>query len=382
MRRALRLARSAAASGEVPVGAVVYKDGVVLGEAANDREASADPTGHAEVVAIRRAGERLGSWRLDGCTIAVTLEPCAMCAGALVNSRMARVVYGADDPKAGACRSLFAIPEDRRLNHRLKVVRHVLRVECAATLRSFFRRRRAERSALGTQGDRVIVGTQRRSVATLTSPPRIVCFDLGGVLVRICRDWSQGMAAAGLKPKRFASGASADAARLTLLEQYQRGALTVSDFCSSFAVTLGSNWSGADVLCVHRAWIMGEYPGVDRLVDDLQRSGVRTACLSNTNDEHWRYMERSLPTVAGLHLRLASHQLRLHKPDRGIYEAFESISGCQSGEILFFDDLEANVAAARSLGWDAHRVDPQSDTAAFMRAHAVRRRALAEVRHG
>ncbi|MBM4110217.1 MAG: nucleoside deaminase [Phycisphaerae bacterium] len=147
MRRALDLARAAAAAGEIPVGAVVYRDGQVLGEAANNREASTDPTGHAEVVAMRQAGERLGSWRLIGCSIAVTLEPCNMCAGALVNARMARIVFGASDPKAGACGSLMNVPQDARLNHRCPVVKGVLGRPCAQALRMFFRRRRAERRA-------------------------------------------------------------------------------------------------------------------------------------------------------------------------------------------------------------------------------------------
>ena len=152
MRRALELARSAAAVGEIPVGAVVYRDGTVLGEAANNREASTDPTGHAEVVAMRQAGERLGSWRLIGCSIAVTLEPCSMCAGALVNARMARIVFGASDPKAGACGSLMNVPQDTRLNHRCPVVGGLLRGPCAQELRAFFRRRRAERRAASASG--------------------------------------------------------------------------------------------------------------------------------------------------------------------------------------------------------------------------------------
>jgi len=147
MRRALDLARSAADQGEIPVGAVVYRDGLVLGEAANNREASTDPTGHAEVVAMRQAGERLGSWRLSGCSIAVTLEPCSMCAGALVNARMARIVFGASDPKAGACGSLMNVPQDTRLNHRCPVLAGVLSGPCAQALRMFFRRRRLERRA-------------------------------------------------------------------------------------------------------------------------------------------------------------------------------------------------------------------------------------------
>jgi tRNA(adenine34) deaminase len=142
MRRALREAGRAAAEGEVPVGAVVVKDGRLLGSAHNQRERLHDPTAHAEMIAITQAAEAVGSWRLDGATIFVTLEPCPMCAGALVNARMGRLVYGADDPKAGACGSLMDLANDRRLNHRLPVTRGVLAAECGAVLREFFRARR------------------------------------------------------------------------------------------------------------------------------------------------------------------------------------------------------------------------------------------------
>jgi len=142
MQRALALAEQAAAQGEVPIGAVVYRDGEVLAEAANEREASGDPTGHAEIVALRRAGERLGSWRLSGCSMAVTLEPCPMCAGALVNARLARCVYGAADPKAGACGTLYRIAEDPRLNHRVEVIGGVRAEDSVRLLQRFFASRR------------------------------------------------------------------------------------------------------------------------------------------------------------------------------------------------------------------------------------------------
>lgn len=144
MQRALELARAAAESGEAPVGAVVYETatGRLLAEGANTREHRSDPTGHAELIAIRAAAESLGDWRLNGCTLVVTLEPCAMCAGAIVNSRLGRVVYGADDPKAGAARSLFRLLDDPRLNHRVTPIRGVMAGECAELLRAFFRARR------------------------------------------------------------------------------------------------------------------------------------------------------------------------------------------------------------------------------------------------
>ncbi len=145
MRAALRLAERAAARGDVPVGALVVLDGAVIGVGANTREAEADPTGHAEIVALREACRSRRRWRVDGATLYVTLEPCPMCAGALVNARVARLVYGAADPKAGAVRSLYNLCDDPRLNHRMAVVPGVLADESAAVLQTFFRgvRRRA-----------------------------------------------------------------------------------------------------------------------------------------------------------------------------------------------------------------------------------------------
>ncbi len=140
---ALAAAADALALGEVPVGAVVLApDGGVLATAHNEREAGHDPTAHAEVVALRRAGAALGSWQLAGCTLAVTLEPCTMCAGALVLARVARVVFGAWDPKAGAVGSLWDVVRDRRLNHRPEVAGGVREQECGALLEGFFAARR------------------------------------------------------------------------------------------------------------------------------------------------------------------------------------------------------------------------------------------------
>lgn len=140
---ALTQARAAAAAGEVPVGAVVLdRAGAVVGAGRNAREGSADPTAHAEVLALRAAAAALGSWRLTGCTLVVTLEPCTMCAGAVVLARVARLVYGAADPKAGAVGSLWDVVRDRRLNSRPEVVAGVLAPACAAVLREFFAPRR------------------------------------------------------------------------------------------------------------------------------------------------------------------------------------------------------------------------------------------------
>ena len=139
MDRALALAEHAAVAGDVPVGAlVVGPAGEVLGEGWNVREAVGDPTGHAEVMALRAASARLGSWRLEGCTLVVTMEPCPMCAGALMLARVHRVVLGAWDPKLGACGSVWDVVRDRRATHRVEVVGGVREEECGAVVRRFF----------------------------------------------------------------------------------------------------------------------------------------------------------------------------------------------------------------------------------------------------
>jgi tRNA(adenine34) deaminase len=143
MRRALELAERAADAGDVPVGAlVVDASGEVLGEGWNRREADADPTAHAEVVALRAAAQRLGTWRLEGCTLVVTMEPCPMCAGAVVLARVERVVLGGWDPKLGACGSVWDVVRDRRATHRAEVVGGVLEEECAEVVRRFFEEHR------------------------------------------------------------------------------------------------------------------------------------------------------------------------------------------------------------------------------------------------
>lgn len=143
MRLALRQARLAGERGDVPVGAVVLgPDGAVIAAAGNERELHGDPTAHAEVVAIRLAAREVGEWRLAGCTLVVTLEPCTMCAGAIVASRIEHVVFGAFDPKAGAVSSLFDVVRDPRLNHRPRVTSGILAEECAQVLDRFFVDRR------------------------------------------------------------------------------------------------------------------------------------------------------------------------------------------------------------------------------------------------
>jgi tRNA(adenine34) deaminase len=144
MREALKCAREAESSGEVPVGAVIVDaSGAALARAANAPIARHDPTAHAEMLALRAAGRALGNYRLPGCVLYVTLEPCAMCVGALVHARVARIVFGAPDPKTGACGSVFDLAANSKLNHQIEVTGGVLAEECAALLKQFFAARRA-----------------------------------------------------------------------------------------------------------------------------------------------------------------------------------------------------------------------------------------------
>lgn len=155
MTEALRLAEFAATIGEVPVGAVVVKDGEIIGRGYNRREIEGQATRHAEIVAMEEASDALGAWRLSGCTLYVTLEPCLMCAGAIYQSRVDEVIFGAMDAKAGACGSLYRIHEDARLNHRFLVSHGVLESESREMLQKFFRRRRQRRDGRVAEGARL-----------------------------------------------------------------------------------------------------------------------------------------------------------------------------------------------------------------------------------
>jgi tRNA(adenine34) deaminase len=144
MVEAIKAAQIAEENGDVPIGAVIVYENQVIGRAYNQREQLNDPTAHAEIIALTQAAAFIESWRLHGCTIYVTLEPCPMCAGALVLARMDRLVYGCDDPKTGACKSLYNIVQDERLNHRLEVTSGVLAEQCGQLLQEFFAQRRTE----------------------------------------------------------------------------------------------------------------------------------------------------------------------------------------------------------------------------------------------
>lgn len=153
MQLALAEASRAPALGEIPIAAVLVHQNRILASAHNFREIRQDPTAHAEMIVIRQAAEQLGSWRLTDTTLYVTLEPCPMCAGAIVQSRITRLVFGARDPKAGACGSIFDIPAERRLNHRVLVTGGVLEAESQALLQDFFRQLRQDAAAKSVPGD-------------------------------------------------------------------------------------------------------------------------------------------------------------------------------------------------------------------------------------
>ena len=144
MQLAIREAQTAEEAGDVPIGCIIAHEGTIIAKAHNQREQLTDPTAHAEMIAITQAAEYLQSWRLHGCTIYVTLEPCTMCSGAMVLARIDRLVFGCRDPKTGACGSLYNIVQDERLNHRVEITESVLEEECSAMLSDFFARRRLE----------------------------------------------------------------------------------------------------------------------------------------------------------------------------------------------------------------------------------------------
>jgi tRNA(adenine34) deaminase len=148
MKVAIDQAFIAEGNGDVPIGCVIVYEGRIVAKAYNQREQLRDPTAHAEIIALTQAAEAVGSWRLHGCTVFVTLEPCPMCAGALVLARVDRLVYGCDDPKTGAVKSLYNIVQDPRLNHRVEVTSGVMAESCTAQLQEFFRRRRTENKDL------------------------------------------------------------------------------------------------------------------------------------------------------------------------------------------------------------------------------------------
>ena len=167
MRRALREAQKADSEEEVPVGAVVVLGDKVIGRGHNRPLGLSDPSAHAEILALRRAAKKLGNYRLKGCDLYVTIEPCAMCAGTIIQARLRRVIYGTPDPKAGACGSALTVLNHPKVNHRVEVVSGVLAGECAGILREFFRKRRKQVSGAGCQ----VSGTRKGRAMTSPQPP-------------------------------------------------------------------------------------------------------------------------------------------------------------------------------------------------------------------
>lgn len=198
---------------------------------------------------------------------------------------------------------------------------------------------------------------------------RLVCFDVGGVLIRITQLWHEAAAYAGvaIRPDFDPSLLLTDA---PTFDPYQTGELDDDAYLASLAEYLGAG-SAEEALAVHNHILIEPYPGIEALILELNQAGLATACLSNTNEPHWIEMNSSgrFPANEALWLRMASHEVRIQKPDPAIFRLFEQASGFHGDEIAFFDDTAPNVAVAKELGWHAFQVDPKGDTAAQMRGN-------------
>jgi putative hydrolase of the HAD superfamily len=194
----------------------------------------------------------------------------------------------------------------------------------------------------------------------------LVCFDLGGVFIRLQPDLASACRDAGVEFRGGWEHLASDAPRLALIERYQVGAIDCESYYRAMSDLSAGRYAPAEIEAIHRAWVIEPYAGIDALLDEIESSGLATACLSNTNASHWRWLENVMPFKRLQH-RHASHLLGFHKPDERIYRAFEREVGCEGGDIVLFDDLPENVEAAKQLGWHAYRIDPTGDTAAQMR---------------
>jgi len=209
-----------------------------------------------------------------------------------------------------------------------------------------------------------------------TDPPRVICFDWGGVILRICRNWREGCAAAGLPVRDGSDDPSMSARRHELAELYQLGRLACEEFCEQIARTTTGLYTPDEIGRIHDAWLIAEYDGVAELVEQLASNApAELGLLSNTNKRHYDRHRPTpdgrapdFPTIARLHHHIASHEIGASKPSDAIYRAFEDLTGVRGTEILFFDDLADNIASARTLGWRAVQIDHTADTAAQIRA--------------
>jgi len=207
---------------------------------------------------------------------------------------------------------------------------------------------------------------------------RCVCFDVGGVLVRICRNWAEGCAAAGREVRGHTAQTHWAGRRRCVARDFSEGRMNAHEFATRLSAATDGLYTPEEVIRIHNAWLLDEYPGATALMDKvLNTPGVDVGILSNTNDLHWRRAEgfdglSSFPIMSRPRHRIASHLVQLMKPDTAIYRAFESLSGYAGDNILFFDDLEENIIAARACGWRAEQIDHTGDTAAQMHRHLVR----------
>ena len=186
---------------------------------------------------------------------------------------------------------------------------------------------------------------------------RLVCFDLGGVIIRICQTWEERVAAAGLEMRNAAHWDKIGPTRDTLMVRYMTGGITGRQFARQLSEALDGQYKPVEIMAIHDAWLIDEYEDVGTIVDRLHQVGLDTAALSNTTPEHWARMDE-FPAVGQLRHRFASHELGINKPEPAIYRHVEQQLGFTGKQILFFDDAEENIIAARNVGWRAEQVDP------------------------
>ena len=196
---------------------------------------------------------------------------------------------------------------------------------------------------------------------------KLICFDLGGVIVRICRSWEEGCAAADVDADRDWTPSMTGGEHHRLVLEYSTGRIDSDAFFQKLEALAGGVYTAPEFRRIHDAWIIGEYAGVHTLLSELCDQGAALACLSNTNAAHWEVMA-SWPALQCLHHQHASHLIGHAKPNREIYDWFVRERRVSPSDIVFFDDLPDNIAAAQALGWDAVQIDHQADTAAQIRA--------------